>query len=106
MYSASRSLRTVTLILFCGISSQAGFAQAVKLMRYEADPGPRAFRPINPPGCVGAETMAAELNRGGGAFSDAFVPCDTASKCHAGESMRLVESEAIQVQRPQGSGGQ
>jgi hypothetical protein len=77
MYSASRSFRTVTLIFVGCISSQAAFSQAVKFARYEAEPAPRAFRPINLPGCAGAETTAAELNPGHGAVNDAFVPCDT-----------------------------
>jgi hypothetical protein len=77
MYSASRSFRTVALIFVGCISSQAAFSQAVKFARYEADPGPRAFRPINPPGCAGTETTAAELYPGHGGVNDAFIPCDT-----------------------------
>lgn len=76
MYSAIRSFRTVALIFVGCISSQAAFSQAVKLMRYEADTAPRAFRPINPSGCAGAETTAVELNLGSAAMNDAFVPCD------------------------------
>jgi len=78
MYSASRSFRTVALVFVGCISSQAAFSQAVKFTRYEADSGPRAFPPLAPHGCVGAETtVGAGLNPGGGVAADAVVPCDT-----------------------------
>jgi len=78
MYSASRSFQTVTLVLFCGISSQAAFPQSVNFARYEADAGPRSYPPLVSPGCNGVTTtVAGNANTSSGAAIEAFVPCDT-----------------------------
>jgi hypothetical protein len=77
MYSASQSFRTAILVLFCGISSQAAFPQAINFTRYEADAGPRPYSPFARPSCArDATTVGAEATPGNGAANDAFVPCD------------------------------
>jgi hypothetical protein len=68
MYSASRSIRAVALLILSNLSGTAAFPQAVKFIRDAIDPLPYAKLPVG---------IAACGDTGSALASAASAPCDT-----------------------------
>jgi hypothetical protein len=69
MYSASRSIRAVALLIVCNLSGAVAFPQGVKFIHDAVDPLPFAKLPVGMAACASAPRNALA--------SAASAPCDT-----------------------------
>ncbi len=79
MYSASRSIRAVALLILLSLSGTAAFPQAVRFIRNAADPLPLTYMSSGRASCTSDLGSAAATPYTARAVSnDAGVPCDAA----------------------------